>query len=284
MWINEFVLTNYRPPKMTNHMCFKSIFHWTNETINIWSHLLGFFYFTFCQLDANIFHIPTIGGSKEDHLVFTLSIFGSQICMLLSACYHTFGCTSSRKREQWLKMDVFGISAGLLGMYLGGIYTAFYCFPDHLESYLYFLLTIFLITAYVPSRKDFFEKKVVGNRIGFLHIIYTTIIVFGICPTIHWVYLHGGLDNLHVQRWLPSIIILYSLTAAAFFFYVSLVPERISPGTFDVVGCSHQWWHLLILAAMVWWQRAGRELLSFYRSHHNSCHISTVGVNLTSAM
>ncbi|KAF1756550.1 hypothetical protein GCK72_013003 [Caenorhabditis remanei] len=128
-------------------------------------------------------------------------------------------------------MDIFGISAGLLGMYLNGIYTAFFCFQDHLTSYIYILLGIFVITAYVPTRQDFFERKIVGSRVGLLHIIYCIIITFGICPTVHWVFLHGGFDSDH--KWFPNVIVLYSLIAAAFMFYVTMVPERLWPEDYD---------------------------------------------------
>ncbi|KAL6740619.1 hypothetical protein Aduo_013960 [Ancylostoma duodenale] len=156
-------------------------------------------------------------------------------------------------------------------MYLSGIYTAFFCFQDCLETYFYMLMSIFLVAVYVPTREDFFDRKIVGSRIGYLHIIYSSIIVCGVCPTTHWVYLHGGLSNEHVANWLVDIVVLYTLVGAAFFFYVTLIPERLCPGTFDLVGCSHQWWHVLILSAMVYWQRAGAELLSFYRMHESSC-------------
>ncbi|KHJ76075.1 hypothetical protein OESDEN_24306, partial [Oesophagostomum dentatum] len=127
------------------------------------------------------------------------------------------------------------------------------------------------VAAYVPTREDFFEKKVVGSRIGFLHIIYTSLAICGVLPTVHWVYLHGGLENEHVASWLIDIVVLYTLVAAAFFFYVTLFPERLCPGKFDLVGCSHQWWHMLVLVAMIYWQRSGIELLSFYRMNVSSC-------------
>ncbi|EYC22028.1 hypothetical protein Y032_0018g3672 [Ancylostoma ceylanicum] len=63
---------------MTNSMCAKSIFHWTNETINIWSHLLGFIYFTYCQYEMNAYRIPLLGGHFQDHLIISLSLFGAQ--------------------------------------------------------------------------------------------------------------------------------------------------------------------------------------------------------------
>ncbi|CAB3405983.1 unnamed protein product [Caenorhabditis bovis] len=272
LWLNDYVVNHYRPPSMTHKMCAKSAFHINNETINIWSHFIGFIYFTYQQYYTNYVVIPAIGSNPSDHIVFTLSIFGMQLCMLLSAGYHTFGCTSIETRQKCLKMDIFGISAGLLGMYLNGIYTAFFCFEECLNSYIYVLFGIFLITAYVPTRQDFFEKKIVGSRVGLLHIIYCIIITFGICPTIHWVILHGGFENNHVTKWFPNIIVLYTMIATAFIFYVSMMPERIWPGKFDVVGCSHQWWHLFILAAMIYWQKSGNELLTEYRLYTDSCH------------
>ncbi|CAD6195471.1 unnamed protein product [Caenorhabditis auriculariae] len=290
MWLNDYVIKHYRPTKMSPWMCICSAFHWTNETVNIWSHLLGFIYFSYLQYHTSLQVLPSIGGHFSDHLVVFLSLLGSQMCMLLSASYHTFGCTSPESRRKWLKLDIFGISAGLLGMYLSGIYTAFFCFQDHLNTYAYLLLLIFVITAYVPTRQDFFEKKVAGSRIGLLHVIYCVIITFGICPTIHWVFLHGGFGNAHVTKWIPSIFVLYGLMASAFFFYVSMVPERIWPGRFDVVGCSHQWWHLLILGAMVYWQTAGLNLLTEYRIVQDSCHRNlnptppSMPANLTAAL
>ncbi|GMT23916.1 hypothetical protein PFISCL1PPCAC_15213, partial [Pristionchus fissidentatus] len=231
-----------------------SMFHWTNETINIWSHLLGFIYFTYCQIDRNLYSLPSIGASSTDHIVISLSLFGAQMCMFLSATFHIFGCQSSQSRQKYLQLDLFGISAGILSMYITGIYTSFFCFENHLRNYLAVLLCLFLITGIVPFRKDSLDSKVIGSRIGWVHIIYTTVILFGLCPIVHWVILHGGFGNPHVVEWIPSVLIVYSLTGAAFFFYVSMFPERIRPGQFDLVGCSHQWWHLLILAAMVSWQ------------------------------
>uniref|UniRef100_A0A1I7ZKH0 Progestin and adipoQ receptor family member 3 n=1 Tax=Steinernema glaseri TaxID=37863 RepID=A0A1I7ZKH0_9BILA len=273
MWINKYVHHAYRPTKLPKSLCVKSAFHWTNETINIWSHFLGFLYFSWCQIYNNFYRLPNIHAASSDHLVFTLSTLGAQICMILSASYHTFGCSSECERNRWLKFDVFGISAGLIGMYLSGIYTAFLCFEDWLSNYLCALLVLFIFTMYIPFQKEKFDKQLLGSRFGYLHLTYSCVITFGLLPTVHWVILHGGLDNDHVSTWLPNIMVLYGLIAIAFVFYVSLIPERLLPGVFDVVGCSHQWWHVFILAAMVWWQQAGMELLTYLRLTGNSCQL-----------
>ncbi|KAE9554235.1 hypothetical protein FO519_002534 [Halicephalobus sp. NKZ332] len=275
MWLNEHIHSAYRPMKLTSRMCLESIFLWNNESINIWSHLLGFVYFSIVQFNNHYYRLPAVGASSNDHLFSFLSVFGSQLCMVLSAGYHTFGCINPKTRQSWLRADVFGISAGLLGMYLGGIYSSFYCFPEIQKGYLLTLLIILFITLYIPARKDSLTKRFGNTRIGYLHVTYILIIAYGLYPTAHWVTLHGGIDNPHVIKWLPNIILLLSLLGMAFIFYATLVPERFLPGCFDYVGCSHQWWHLLVLAAMIFWHETGTELLIYYYTQNDACHFSS---------
>uniref|UniRef100_A0A7E4UN28 Progestin and adipoQ receptor family member 3 n=1 Tax=Panagrellus redivivus TaxID=6233 RepID=A0A7E4UN28_PANRE len=279
MWLNEHIHTAYRPMKLTPHMCLKSIFSWNNETINIWSHFGGLIYFTWMQINCHFYVLPAIGASSSDHWITFLSILGSQVCMTLSAGYHTFGCIDHKIRRTWLQADVFGISAGLLGMYLGGIYTSFYCFPEIRKSYLMVLSLILFITLYIPARKDSLTCKFGNTRIGYLHLTYILITTFGLYPTAHWISLHGGFGHPHVEKWIPNILLLFALVGAAFIFYATLFPERLMPGCFDYVGCSHQWWHLLILAAMVFWHNAGIELLTFYHSQPNACSFEGAGID-----
>lgn len=50
-----------------------------------------------------------------------------QICMSLSAIYHTFNCRSCRDCDIFLTFDLFGIALSLLAIYTSGIYYAFWC-------------------------------------------------------------------------------------------------------------------------------------------------------------
>lgn len=51
---NQYVLSGYRFYKSAND-CLKSLFRLHNETMNIWSHLLGFIFFSF--LSVNVFQV-----------------------------------------------------------------------------------------------------------------------------------------------------------------------------------------------------------------------------------
>lgn len=48
--------------------------------------------------------------------------------MLCSVGYHLFSCHRSEKTcRRWLALDYAGISVGILGCYVPGIFYAFYC-------------------------------------------------------------------------------------------------------------------------------------------------------------
>jgi hypothetical protein len=38
-----------------------------------------------------------------------------------------------------------------------------------------------------------------GGRIALHHLVYITVIAYGLLPTVHWVVLHGGLGTFMVQ-------------------------------------------------------------------------------------
>uniref|UniRef100_A0A914UV09 Uncharacterized protein n=1 Tax=Plectus sambesii TaxID=2011161 RepID=A0A914UV09_9BILA len=246
MWLNPYVHCGYRPTQLPPVLCLKSSLQWNNETVNIWSHVIGLLYFTWCQLYDNAVSLPQMGAKWEDHVVFTGSALCSQICMFMSACYHIFGCTSPIARQWWLTMDVMGISAGLMGIYFSGIYYAFYCFPTCLTFYMSLFILLLLITLLAPMHCDYLTPKFFNKRMGYYHFVYAAVVLYGIIPTIHWIGLEGGLDSTLVSRFLPNVLTVYGLTGVAFAFYALMVPERWRPGYFDIVGWSHQWWHLLI--------------------------------------
>lgn len=52
---------------------------WNNETLNIWSHLLGFLLFVVLTLYDNLITIPKLKGELTDHIVITLGLFCYQV-------------------------------------------------------------------------------------------------------------------------------------------------------------------------------------------------------------
>lgn len=52
----------------------------------------------------------------------------AQVCMLCSVGYHLFCCHRSEKNSRrWMALDYAGISIGIIGCYVPGVFYAFYC-------------------------------------------------------------------------------------------------------------------------------------------------------------
>lgn len=130
-----------------------SIFWWTNETVNIWSHIFGWMlFFGLTLYDLCLLNIHAPFGDK---MIVALLLVCFQVkiwmlnmkitkkikknrrkskikllfqaCMILSSVYHTFSCRSERDYWCFLSFDLFGIALSLLSIYMSGIYYAFWC-------------------------------------------------------------------------------------------------------------------------------------------------------------
>ena len=61
---------------------------------------------------------------------------------------------------------------------------------------------------------------------------------------------------------------MYLLCGIAMFFYVTKMPERLMPpGTVDIIGHSHQWWHIVIFLALIFWHQTGLTFALFRLKH-----------------
>jgi adiponectin receptor len=89
-----------------------------------------------------------------------------------------------------------------------------------------------------------------------------------VVPIIHGLSAFGlpHLDRTASLRWVVGQGLLYILGAAI---YAARVPERAWPGTFDLVGSSHQIFHMLVLAAAAVHLRG--LVLAFHRKHSGPC-------------
>uniref|UniRef100_A0A9J8AAA2 Progestin and adipoQ receptor family member 3 n=1 Tax=Cyprinus carpio carpio TaxID=630221 RepID=A0A9J8AAA2_CYPCA len=76
-------------------------------------------------------HLPSKLCLKRCHYILIdgfYFLFYGQVCMLCSVGYHLFCCHRSEKTcRRWLALDYAGISVGILGCYVPGVFYAFYC-------------------------------------------------------------------------------------------------------------------------------------------------------------
>lgn len=258
---NPYVKSGYRgylPPLM----CLRSLFMKTNETMNIWIHLLpGLYYFFKYASDASMINKfnDTHWG---DHISFISMVMCIQICMFASACYHMFNCNSQKACYHLLNVDCLGIGIGLSGCVFPVLYYAFKCYPDLRNNYLAVLAVVFGVGLYFISRPEFGSKSWTMFRI----MTYTAVAASGILPTTHWVLLHG-IDSEIVALFVPRIMMLYILAGVGCFFYLTRFPESLWPGKFDFLGHSHQWWHVCSAMIFVVGHHTMTVLFLFLQEH-----------------
>ncbi|MEQ2259640.1 Progestin and adipoQ receptor member 3 [Xenotaenia resolanae] len=249
-----------------------SIFILSNETVNIWSHLLGFLLFFSLGVNDLSSVLPAAGANREDYVIYAIGLFCFQVCMLCSVGYHLFSCHRSEKTcRRWLALDYAGISVGILGCYVPGIFYAFYCNPLWRQVYLLTVLSLILaiFCAQVHPRYLSNDWKVVRMT------IFCCVAGIGVIPACHWIWLSEGFASEIVQLFLPRVIVMYLIAGSAFLFYATKIPERYFPGQVNYVGASHQLWHVLVVLMFYWWHQTAVHIMDF--RHSRPCLARTSG-------
>lgn len=88
---NKYIIYGYR--FATSHFsAMTSWLHWHNETVNIWTHLLGSAYMVYLGLVhfPQSEHFQTYAASLSDKAVMYLFISSSIICMMFSVFWHSY--------------------------------------------------------------------------------------------------------------------------------------------------------------------------------------------------
>jgi len=245
---NPYIRTGYRSPQKYSE-CLKSVLSLHNETLNIWTHLVGFLvFFTVLLWD---WWSPPSNVTWPDLVVILTIITCYQACMILSVVFHTFTSHSKEASETCLLMDLAGIGASITASYISGIYYAFWCQPGWCGFYLTTVGGFILIG--ILARNLLNREENLRIRL----VYFVTFVVYGFVPTIHWTVMNGGVYNDEVRIFLPRIIFMYLMCGSAFLFYIAKIPEILLPGKFDIFGSSHQWWHIIIFAGLAYWHSTG---------------------------
>ena len=270
---NPFILGGYRT-RVGFFGCMKSVFLLHNETINIWSHLIGFMFFAGLFVHDLVLVIPTVTDdgtqiTKTDFAILCTLLICYQATMVLSSLYHTFECHSSQEvSNACFALDILGITLGLMATYLSGIYYAFWCEPGWRDFYLCTVGGIFLVATslhFAPAQYMSNEKFHTTRT-----ALFTLWAIYGIVPTIHWSWMQGGGPVVGIM--VPRILIMYALCGVAMFFYVTKMPERLMPGFVDIIGHSHQWWHVITFIALIFWHQTGLTFSMFRLKHGCANH------------
>ena len=99
-----------------------SLFTMHNETMNIWSHLIGFACVVIGGILTTLELFSSTDKSTLEFLAFETYLLCAAICLLMSSIYHWFCCLSVDCHDWLLKLDLTGVGLLVSGSFLPGVY------------------------------------------------------------------------------------------------------------------------------------------------------------------
>ncbi|CAN1324070.1 Heptahelical transmembrane protein 4 [Linum perenne] len=194
---------------------------------------------------------------------FYAFMVGAMFCLLASTICHLLSCHSERMSYIVHRFDYAGIAALIATSFYPPVYYSFMCNPFFCNLYLG-VITVMGIVTIIFSLLPTFQRPEFRS---FRASLFFGMGVSGVAPILHKMVLYGNQpEALQTTGYEVLMGVLYGLGALI---YAKRVPERWMPGKFDIVGQSHQLFHILVVAAAFTHYQAGLVYLKWRDS--NGC-------------
>ncbi|XP_035969492.2 membrane progestin receptor gamma isoform X1 [Halichoerus grypus] len=265
------ILFGYRHPQSSATACLLSLFQMTNETLNIWTHLLPFWFFVWRFVTA--LYVTDI---QNDSYSWPLFVYMGTSCVypLASSCAHTFSSMSKNARHICYFLDYGAVNLFSLGSAIA--YSA-YSIPDVMVCTTFhdYYVPLAVLNTVVSTGLSCYSRFLEIQKPGLCKMLrvlafaypYTwdSLPIFYRMITVRMgILLTQSLSSFPSHR--PEELFLLpgesvqneavlnhqkhmAMTLLASFFYSAHLPERLAPGRFDYIGHSHQLFHVCVILA-----------------------------------
>ena len=133
---NHYIHSGYRPASASFQKSFASLAYLHNESVNIYSHLVGAVIFSLAGVVLYTAIKPRYeSAAPSDVLAFGCFFAGAAACMGMSATYHAISNHSQKVARFGNKLDYVGIVFLITGSFIPSIFYGFYCQPQLQELY-----------------------------------------------------------------------------------------------------------------------------------------------------
>ncbi|XP_020081370.1 heptahelical transmembrane protein ADIPOR1-like [Ananas comosus] len=296
---NEYILGYYRAEwPIPNALL--SLFSWHNETINIWTHLLGFFVFLGLTLLHVSYYVPQVAD-----LLGHLPWYGSSLAVE-NASYNmgSFFVGAKSLSELNTVADHRSTAAAArwpFFVFLGGSMFCLLsssachllcCHSRRLNVFLarldYVGIAVMIVASFFPPIYYIFlcdprwrlvylsaisamgcatvfallsPHLSAGRFRAYRAMLFAGMGFSGVVPAVHAAVVNWGEPRRNVtMAYEVAMAAAYAVGTA---FYVSRVPERWRPGRFDLAGHSHQIFHVFVIAGALAHYGAATIFLEF---------------------
>ena len=226
LWtMNKNILTGYRKKQEHKLSCFISIFNIHNETINIWTHLLSLSYFLFV-FSKNFNKLNHISSLYEGISIIS---FGT------STIYHIYMPYTQYWFILLLKLDLYSIIINILISNTLIFYYWFWCYKEIRDLYVIFSLIYFSFGFIALFYIDIIKRY---NYILLYFGIYSISIIISYYHI--KILTNGNVSEIIIYNFAKP----FTFYGIGFIIYTAKIPEKIIVKYFDIIGNSHQLWHI----------------------------------------
>lgn len=228
----------------------RHFWHLHNEFGNMWTHIVALVLTAWRFLAWIRSDLPgdaELSPARSTYAVGVVGFFvASLVTFAVSVTYHWRHCSNECEARCWLCLDISCCGLLLLGGFLSGVPMGFHCYPELQLRYV--MQSVLVALAAVGA----FASETAATRGDWS----TPVLIIGglsaLIPALHWLLLcRPGREA--AGAWLLLVIFCGSLASAV---YSRSIPERYRPGHFDMVGNSHQLWHVFIYGAIAAYSEA----------------------------
>lgn len=192
------------------------------------------------------------GPSTWPTLVY---LFACKVCLGCSAIFHLYCAVKGNHILSFFcKLDYAGISVLIAGSYIPVLW---YLTP--LGHYRFLYIGTVAVLGASCTACTFMEIMSHPKWRSFRTMLYIGYSAFGSVPTGHIIWMFGW-NHPQILPILLRIGLMCCLYACGAILYLLRVPERFSPGRFDVFFHSHQFWHIFVVVAALTHYLAARDL------------------------
>lgn len=257
---NHYIRSGYVKGTSLYWESFKSLGYLHNETVNIYSHLLPSsisFWLILYYINFQLTIYDNYLGIWEK-LNFVQFGLACTFCMFMSSVFHTLKSHSHKVSKFGNQLDYFGIVILITCSLISIILFAYYDEP--LEKWIFVALTLFFGTVCtVFTLHPEFSKN---HYRPFRSTMFILFGLSGALPIVYGIYKFGVETTLERAgvKWLILEGVFYILGAVL---YAARFPERLThieedehllllnpqAGKFDIIGHSHQIFHVFVVIA-----------------------------------
>ena len=239
-----YITGGYRSQGSSVWQCIASLFELHNETLNIWTHVVGagiFVYLLIAVLttgELSPFFSIVKPVSGLDAAALSVYLATCIVCFILSVLFHLFTAASTPILEFFSHADHLGILVLMMGSNLPMIVYGFW------HSTQLIVLHVMLCAAALALAVGLLQND---RMQPYKLRIFLGVVAIGWIQLMHDISYRGALSSVEARAALSVWCRSFGTYAAGLFFYYFKYPERLLPGRFNLVLSSHQLWHAAVV-------------------------------------